>query len=849
MPNQLQEFLNKRTLILDGAMGTMIQVANISPDDYQGLPVCSESLLLTKPKTIQDIHEQYLQAGADLILTSTFNASNISLKDHNLAAKTKDINIAAVKIAKAAVAKFNSVEKPRFVVGELGPGSKLPTLGQINFQSLFEAYLEQANIFLDHEVDALIITTSQDPLQAKAAASACQEAMMQKQKQVPLIVSFTVEANGKMLLGTDITAAYASLASFKPSAVGLNCATGPMQMSEHLHALSRVWSGPLMCKPNAGFPETVDGKLAYSLGAEEFGSQVASLVKETGVSLIGGCCGTSPKYIKALQDVKKQGVRGKTQEAVCSTPYAVRSYVSSLFASVPLDQEPRPFIIAEQTNVNGSKKFRELLLQDNFDSMVQVAKKAAMGSHALDICVATPQRDEVKDMAELVSCLVKSVDAPLMIDSLKPAAIEAALSVAPGRCLINSINLEDGGDNAKQILKLAAKYGAALVCLTIDEQGMAKTFEKKVEIAKRLHDLALSYNLTTKDLFFDLLTFTVASGDKTLLDASLQTIKAIGKLKQEIPQAKVLLGVSNISFGLSVAARKVVNSIFLHQASAAGLDAAIINPLRILTLDQISEQETKLAKDLLNNEAEQGDPLTSLILFYDKKKKQTKSDLKPERQQLSPTQILQEKIKHGDKADLSIPLEKLTKELSAPQIINQVLLPAMKEVGDLMAQGQMPLPFVLQAAEVMRAAIDILTPELEKEKMEAKGKLVLATVRGDVHDIGKNLVDIIFSNNGYEVINLGIRQPVNAIIEAVQKHNADAIGLSGLLVSSVQAMQEDLEFMKAQGFNLPVLVGGAALTRQTTEMLLQKAYQGQVFYCPDVFAGLKAMEEIITSKL
>ncbi|MFH1874000.1 MAG: homocysteine S-methyltransferase family protein [Pseudomonadota bacterium] len=841
MIDQILTLIAKQTLLLDGGMGTMIQAANLGPEAYQGLPVCSEVLNLTNPKIIEEIHCAYLKAGADLILTNTFGASLITLSDHNIAAKAAEINLAAVRIAKAAVAKFYTAQKPRFVVGELGPTSKLPTLGQISFAELFEAYLQQVNIFLDQEVDALIITTSQDPLQAKAAAAACQKAMLQKAKQVPLLVSFTVEANGKMLLGTDIIAAYASLAPFKPAAFGLNCATGPAQMSEHLRALAQVWSGPLLCKPNAGLPETIDGKLAYSLGPEEFAAQVGKLMSETGISLIGGCCGTNPEYIKALQNIQKQ-------DAVRRAPYAIRSYASSLFSAVSLEQEPRPFIIAEQTNVNGSKNFRDLLLQDNYDGMVQVAKKAALGAHALDICVATAQRDEIKDMQELVSRLVKTVDAPLMIDSLKPEVIEAALALAPGRCLINSINLEDGGIKARRILELACKYGAAVVCLTIDEQGMAKTAEKKVAIAKKLHDLALSYNLTTADLLFDLLTFTVASGDKTLLDASLQTIAAITKLKKEIPQVNILLGVSNISYGLPLVARKIINSCFLHQTTQAGLDAAIINPLRIISLEQISAQEKRLAENLLNNDASQGDPLTNLVLFYDKKDNPDQNQTKIQREKLSPIEILQEKIKQGDKTDLEPHLTELTKQQSAASVINEVLLPAMKQVGELMAKGQMPLPFVLQAAEVMRAAIDILTPQLEQDQVSTKGKIVLATVRGDVHDIGKNLVDIIFSNNGYEVINLGIRQPVNAILEAVQKYQADAIGLSGLLVSSVQAMQEDLEVMRNQGYNLPVLVGGAALTRQTTEMLLQKVYNGKVYYCADVFAGLKAMERILAQE-
>lgn len=834
----LLQLSEKRPLLFDGAMGTMIDARGLSNKDYAGYPQCNSILNVSRPDIMESIHRDYLEAGADIITTNTFGASPVALKDHGLCEKAEELNSAAAEIARRAAGEFSSRDKPRFVAGELGPTSKLPTLGHIGFEELFLSYKVQAKTLLESGVDLLLIATCQDMLQVKAAASASRKAIDETKRSVPLFVSVTVEKNGKMLLGSDVMAALAAVEPFSPDAFGINCAMGPEMMEEYLKEMSLGSPFPILCRPNAGLPENVEGKTVYSLPPEKFALHLAGYVKELGLQFVGGCCGTTPEYIKVLAE-KVSGIRPRRKKAESF------SSVSSLFSAVALGQKPRPFIIAEQTNANGSKKFRELLLKNDYDSMAAMGREAAKGAHALDVCVAFAGRDEVKDMTEIVSRLVKTADAPIMIDSTSPAVIEAALSISPGRCIINSINLEDGGKKAENIIGLAKKYGAALVCLAVGEDGIAKTAEKKVELAGRLYEFCLSKGMRAGDLFFDLLALTVASGDKSLADAAKQTLLALKKIKKELPDVKTSLGVSNVSYGLTPAARSVVTSLFFHKTLDAGLDAAIINPARILRLAQIPDFEKKLAMDLLENNDSAGPPLAALLSYYEKIKpaKRTEGEVS-EKKKMPADKKLRQKIIDADKTELSSLLDEACRKKSPSDVINKILLPAMQDVGEMFSKGKLPLPFVLQSAEVMREAIDILGPRLAAGDVTHKGTIVLATVRGDVHDIGKNLVDVILSNNGYKVVNLGIRQPVNAVMEAVKKNNADAIGLSGLLVSSTEVMREDLETLKHQGVKIPVLVGGAALTRKFTESALQKSYEGPVHYCEDAFAGLKAMEKI-----
>ena len=840
-------------MLFDGAMGTMIQAANPPPEDYEGHPECNVLLNLTRPDLIEGIHLAYLEAGADIITTNSFGASFVALKDYELAHLTLEINRAAVAVARKAADAFFTKARPRFVAGEIGPTAKIPTLGHISFKELFTSYEQQIGILVEGGVDLLLIATCQDILQAKAAAAAAREVLAKRGAEVPLLISVTIENVGTMLLGSDILAALAALEPYAPFAFGLNCATGPEMMEDHLKQLSLHSPFALLCRPNAGVPENVDGKPVYPLSPDEFANRLMTFIDNFGVAFVGGCCGTTPEHIKALAS-RIKGHESKVKGPGSPLSFqlsAFSSHVSSLFSAVSLDQEPRPFIIAEQTNVNGSRMFKELFLKEDYDGMAAIAKEAAKGAHAVDVCLAYPGRDEVHDIRELIPRLVRIVDAPIMIDSTNADAVEAALGMAPGRCLINSINLEDGGLKANKILELAKRFGAAVVCLTIDEEGMARTAEKKMAIAKRLHELALSYGLRTGDLLFDPLTFTIASGEVSLANAAIETLEGIRLIKKNIKGARISLGVSNISFGLPSTVRAALNAIFLQKALDAGLDAAIINPSRILRLSQISKQERELASHLIENDDSKGPPLTTLLGYYEKKSEiigiPLTHTLSPQGRgkRVRGEQYLRQKILDGDKSELQTLLDAACKKKPAAQVIDTILLPAMQEVGKLFANGKLPLPFVLQSAEVMRSAIDLLASRLTKEQLPRRGTMILATVRGDVHDIGKNLVDIIISNNGFSVINLGIRQPIGAIIKAAQEHKAAAIGLSGLLVSSTEIMREDLEEMSHLGISIPVLVGGAALTQKYTETVLQKAYKGKVYYCEDAFAGLKAMETIV----
>jgi 5-methyltetrahydrofolate--homocysteine methyltransferase len=835
MNTRLQDILRKRPLLVDGAMGTMIQQAGKAGG-------CNEELCLTQPDIIADIHRAYIQAGADILTTNTFGATSIVLADHGMADKVREINLAAAKIARQAADA--ATKRKAYVAGEVGPTSKLPTLGHISFDQLFGAYAEQIEVLIDGGVDLILIATCQDPLQAKTAAAAASQVFERRGSSLPLCVSVTVEQIGTMLLGTELSAALASLAPYGPFAFGLNCATGPQAMEEHLQLLCNSSPFPLLCRPNAGIPESVEGVARYPLGPQEFAEVVAEYTRRFGIALVGGCCGTNPDHIAQLSR-RLAAIPAKHfgQGQLLSRPKRTAA-LSGLYSAVALDQEPKPFIAAEQTNVNGSRQFRKLLEEDNFDSMAEVGRQSSAASHALDICVAYPGRDEVADIQELARRLAVKAEGALMIDSTNPQAVKAALEASPGRAVINSINLEDGGEGARRLLACARRFGAAVVGLTIDEKGMARDVGHKLLVAGRLVDVVADAGLSIDDLLIDPLTFTLASGDAGLRDAGVKTLEALRRIKKEIPGARTILGVSNISYGLSPHGRRFLTSVFLHRALNAGLDAAIINPARIAPLNLVPQEAVKLCHRLIDADSSGGDPLAAFIEYLQEMKGEARLEPAVIRKAASPEERLRESVIAGTGSDLSSVIEDLLRGTPPQEIIDRILLPAMQEVGRRFGRGELALPFVLASAEAMRRAIDLLAPHMKASEEIRKGTIVLATVRGDVHDIGKNLVDIILSNNGFRVINLGIRQPALTIMEAVRQQGADAIGLSGLLVSSTEVMRQDLVAFRDGGIDVPVLCGGAALTPSFVKNTLAPTYGGRVYYCADAFAGLSAMEKV-----
>lgn len=797
---------------------------------------CNEELNLSHPAHIGDIHRSYLEAGADIITANTFGASAISLSEHNLAAKVREINLAACDIAKSAADRASTSKKPRFVAGDLGPSSKIPTLGAITFDEMFDTYFEQIEALMEGAVDLLLVETAQDPLQIKCALAAAHSVFRKIKRTIPIFASVTIEKTGTMLLGTGIEAALASILPYNIDAFGINCSTGPELMEEHLQFLSHNCPVPILCQPNAGMPEMRYGRLFYTLGPERYAEILSDYIRRFGIIFAGGCCGTTSKHIEAL--AKKIADMGAPKRSVSAI-----AAVSSLYASVSIDQEPRPFIVAEQTNVNGSKKFRDLLISNDYDSMAEIGAVVSNSSHALDLCLAYAGRDECRDTLEVVRRLVPKAQAALMIDSTNPVAIEAALKIIPGRAIINSINLEDGGEKARRILFLAQRFGAAVVALTIDEEGMAKTAKNKLAIAQRIAKLAGEQGLSIDDILFDPLTFTLASGDKEFENAGRETLNGIRLIKAKIKGARTVLGVSNISYGLKPSARRVLTSVFLHRAISAGLDAAIINPAKIVPLHTISDEEVALCNSLIENDVSNGDPLSALIKKFEGTLSSEKSSASvPE--SATPEEALRSVVVNGNLGLLQSAIDSVLQNTTPTNIINTILLPAMQEVGALFGNGKLPLPFVLQSAEVMRAAVNLITPHMKADSVAHRGTLVLATVRGDVHDIGKNLVDVIVAGNGYRVINLGIRQTAQAVMRAAKENGASAVGLSGLLVSSTEIMREDLEAFRTNGLTIPVLCGGAALTKSFVEQVLTPAYGNKVYYCADAFAGLTAMNEI-----
>ena len=849
MHSRFRDILGAQVLVADGAMGTMLQsFTDLSLDeDFQGLEGCNEILNVTRPDVVEQIHQAYLDAGSDCIETNTFGTNLAALGEYGIVDRLEELAEAAARIARNTADQYT--DKPRYVLGSMGPGTKLPTLGHVRFADIRDAYQRQVAAMLRGGIDAVLIETCQDLLQAKAAVIAAKRARAEAEVDLPILVNVTVETTGTMLLGSEIGAALVTLDALGVDSIGLNCATGPTEMSEHLRHLSRRFSRNVAVMPNAGLPEiTADGAV-YPLQPEPFADALAPFVGEYGLALIGGCCGTTPEHISLL--VERFG--GKP---VVEREPQPEDSVSSLYVDVPFDQDASYLSIGERTNANGSKAFREAMLEGRFDDCVNIAKAQARdGAHLLDLCADYVGRDGVSDMEELAGRLSTSVTLPIMLDSTEPDVIRAGLEKLAGRCVVNSVNYEDGdGPNSRfaRVMPMIQEHGAAVVALTIDEEGQARTAEWKVRCASRLiDDLTGNWGMKVGDILVDCLTFPIGTGQEETRRDALETINAIRELKAKYPGVRTTLGVSNVSFGLNPAARIVLNSVFLHECVQAGLDSAIVHSAKILPMDRIPDDQRQVALDLIYDRRDEYDPLAKFLeMFEGVTAKSARESRAAELAALPLGERLQRRIIDGEAKGLDADLDEALQSKEAIAIINEDLLAGMKVVGDLFGSGQMQLPFVLQSAETMKAAVAHLEPHMEKTDGSGKGTLVLATVRGDVHDIGKNLVDIIVSNNGYTVINIGIKQPIQAIIDAAEEHNADVIGMSGLLVKSTLVMKDNLVEMNRLGLadKYPVLLGGAALTRAYVEQDLGDLFEGEVRYAKDAFEGLALMDAVMAVK-
>ncbi|HEX9082702.1 MAG TPA: homocysteine S-methyltransferase family protein, partial [Holophagaceae bacterium] len=838
---ELTDLFRDKVLLMDGGMGTQIFLRKPTVEDYGGPAVegCVDLLTARRPQWIREIHEAYFRAGADAVETNTFGANPLVLSEFGLADKARSLNVQAASLAKEVARSF---DRPRFVMGSVGPGTKLISLGHVAYAELLASYRVQMDGLLEGGVDGILIETCQDLGQIKVAVRAAKEAMAAARRQVPLWVQATVETTGTLLVGSEIGAVLASVEPLGLDVLGLNCATGPDEMHAHLQTLAESSPFALSCLPNAGLPQNVDGQLSYPLGPEAFAGKVLHAASEFGLAVVGGCCGTTPDHIRALAP----GIERLSPPH--RSPKLERS-AASLYQAVTLRQEPAPLIVGERTNANGSKAFREKLAAEDWDGLVGIAREQQReGAHLLDLCVAYVGRDEVRDMDELLNRLVTQVTLPLMIDSTEVPVIERALQRAPGKCVVNSINFEDGEGKARRILELCRTYGAAVVALTIDERGMAKTREEKLAVARRLHALAVGeYGLDPGDLILDPLTFTLGSGEEGFRGSAVETLEAIRLIKAELPGVRTLLGVSNVSFGLSPAARHVLNALMLFHAVRHGLDLAIFNASKVIPVAKVDPEERRIVEDLLfDRRAEGYDPLKEVLARFTGRKASTEVD---RRGDLPVLERLHRDILDGEKQAILADVDEALRDQDPLKLINEVLLGAMKVVGERFGAGEMQLPFVLESAEAMKAAIRRIEPHLPKEADYQKGRLLLATVKGDVHDIGKNLVDIILSNNGFDVKNLGIKQPIEAILKALDEWPADAIGLSGLLVKSTVIMKEDLAYLEERGHRLPVILGGAALTRDYVEGDCRRAYSGPVFYAEDAFEGLRHMQALVSGEL
>ncbi|HYK65324.1 MAG TPA: methionine synthase, partial [Patescibacteria group bacterium] len=842
------QLVKERVIVYDGAMGTNIQKRNPTLDDYWGKENCSEVLVLSRPDIIRDIHADFYRVGCDVVETNTFGGSSIVLGEFDLADRVREINVKAAQLAREVAQQFSTQDKPRFVAGSMGPTTKLPSLGHVGFEAMVNSYEQQAAALIEGGVDVLLVETAQDLLQAKIATIGVLEAMRKSGKWLPVTVQVTLQESGTMLLGTEIGAALTALEPFAVDAIGLNCATGPKEMNDAVRYLALNSTKEVSVLPNAGLPQNVGGHAVYRLTPQELADYHKHFVVDYGVRIVGGCCGTTPEHLKAVVDAVS-GVEPAKREVK-----RVGS-ASSAYTSVALDLEPKPLIVAEEMNTTTRvDHFRKMVQGQKYDDILALAKKLVNdGSHMLDLCCAIVGEDEKGYISTILERIATRVPAPILVDSTEADVVEEALKRIPGRAIINSINLEDGEKRTSKVLPMAKRYGSAVIALTIDEDGMALTADKKVAIAHRIHDLAVNkYGLDSTDLIFDALTLPISTGQEEYRTAGIETLKAVERIKKELPQVKTILGVSNISFGLDAYPRRVLNSVFMHEAVDHGLDMAIVNYTKIYPLYKIPQQEVDLARKLIFRDASAGDPLQIYMAHFAGMKGKPAASTTAHVDSLSVEDKLKFAIINGEKSvgdgehkkSLEALLEDALANYSPLELINTVLLDGMKTVGDLFGARKMQLPSVLDSAGVMKQAVAFLEPKMEKKAGTAKGTIVLATVKGDVHDIGKNLVDIILSNNGFKVINLGIKQPGDTIIRAAQENKADAIGLSGLLVKSTLEMKYVIQDLERQKLEFPVICGGAALTRKYVEDDLRREYANGVFYADDAFAGLHIMEDL-----
>ena len=843
-------------MIADGAMGTMLQDANPSLEDFENYEGCNEILNVSRPDIVRSVHDQYLQAGVDAIESNTFGANWANLAEYGIEDRIYELAYAGGKIAREAADAFSTPQKPRFVLGSLGPGTKLPSLGHTTYEKLKDAYYTAAKGLADSGCDALLVETSQDLLQVKAAVNGSRQAIIEAEQDIVLIAQVTVETTGTMLLGSEIGAALNALEPMGIDLIGLNCATGPTEMSEHLRYLSKNAKVSISVMPNAGLPQLGPNGASYPLGAKELASALDGFVNDYGISLVGGCCGTTPAHMAAVVD------RLSGKKISQRTP-ALDPGASSLYQYVPFRQDNTYLAIGERTNANGSRAFRDALLAEDWEKCVEIARDQIRdGAHMLDLSVDYVGRDGAADMRELASRFATTSTLPIVLDSTEPAVLKAGLEHLGGRCVINSVNYEDGdGPTSRfaKIMPLVKEHGASVVALTIDEEGQARDAEWKLRIARRLiNDLKDNWDMNVGDILIDCLTFPIATGQEETRKDGIETINAIKQLKLEFPEVQTTLGVSNVSFGLNPAARVVLNSVFLHECVQAGLDSAIVHPSKITPMVRIDERQKQVALDLIyDRRTFEGDectydPLQEFLQMFDGVELATSKNARAEALAALPLfDRLQRRIVDGEKVGLENDLTEAMEQGTPPlEIINSYLLEGMKEVGELFGKGEMQLPFVLQSAEVMKTAVAILEPFMEKTGDEGRGTMLLATVKGDVHDIGKNLVDIILTNNGYRVVNIGIKQTINQIIDGATESNADAIGMSGLLVKSTVIMKENLEEITARGLDQrwPIVLGGAALTRAYVEQDLAAIFPGEVRYARDAFEGLRLMDSIMAVK-
>ena len=852
----LRAALATRVVVADGAMGTMLQGFDLGLEDFEGFEGCNEILNVTRPDVVADIHRAFFDVGVDCVETNTFGANYGNLIEYDIPDRIYELAYAGARIAREVADEYATPDAPRWVLGSVGPGTKLPTLGHASFATLRDAYREQVAAMIAGGVDAILIETAQDLLQAKAALIGARRALDDASADLPLIAQVTVETTGTMLLGSEIGAALAALEPLGIDLIGLNCATGPTEMSEHLRTLSKSTRLGISCMPNAGLPVLTSDGAHYPLSPEELANAHDTFTREYGLALVGGCCGTTPEHLRAVV------------ERVAGRPLAERSphheaAAASLYQAVPFRQDTTYLSIGERTNANGSKAFRDAMLEGRWEDCLEIARdQISDGAHLLDLCVDYVGRDGVADMRELAGRLATASTLPIVLDSTEPAVLQAGLEKLGGRALINSVNYEDGDgpdSRLRKIMPMVVEHGAGVVALTIDEEGQARTREWKVRVASRLIDqLTTEWGMSVEDIFVDTLTFPIATGQEETRRDAIETIEAIREITQRYPGVQTTLGVSNVSFGLNPAARQVLNSVFLHEAAQAGLSSAIVHASKILPMANIDEDQRRVALDLVYDRREYDadgnvtyDPLQRFLELFEGVEVTNLRASKAEALAAMPLfDRLERYIIDGERNGLTRDLDEALAEKPALDIINDHLLAGMKVVGDLFASGEMQLPFVLQSAEVMKLAVAHLEPHMEKQDESGKGTIVLATVKGDVHDIGKNLVDIILTNNGYSVVNIGIKQPINTIVTAAEESNADVIGMSGLLVKSTVIMKENLEEMNSRGIadRFPVILGGAALTRAYVENDLAAIYDGDVRYAKDAFEGLRLMDAFMAVK-